>query len=96
MALTRLPNDAHGSYVSLKVALKEIFEPSSKREVYKAEFENRWKRNTESWGDFGDEMLQLVDKAFPALQQEAKERLATWINSHQCLRSEAKATSYSK
>ena len=76
VALTRLPNDAHGSYASLKAALKERFEPSSKREVYKAEFESRRKRNTESWGDFGDELLQLVDKAFPALQQEAKERLA--------------------
>lgn len=29
----------------------------------------------ESCGDFGDELLQLVDKAFPALQQEAKEWL---------------------
>ena len=76
VALTRLPNDAHGSYASLKMAIKERFEPSSKREVYKAKFESRRKRNMESWGDFGDELLQLVDKAFPTLQQEAKERLA--------------------
>ena len=76
MALTRLPNNANESYASLKAALKERFEPSSKQEVYKAEFESRRKRSAESWGDFGDELLQLVDKAFPALQSEAKEQLA--------------------
>ena len=48
----------------------------SKREVYKAEFESHRKRNTESWGNFGNELLQLVDKAFPTLQQEVKKRLA--------------------
>ena len=76
VALMRLPNDAHESYASLKAALKERFEPSSKQEVYKAEFESRRKISTESWGDFGDELLQLVDKAFPSLQPEAKEQLA--------------------
>ena len=76
VALMRLPNDAHESYASLKAALKERFEPSSKQEVYKAEFESRRKRSTESWGDFGDELLQLVDKGFPSLQPEAKEQLA--------------------
>ena len=72
----RLPNDAHESYVSLKAALKERFEPSSKQEVYKAGFESHRKRSTESWDDFGDELLQLVDKAFPILQPKAKEQLA--------------------
>ena len=62
----RLPNDAHESYASLKAALKERFKP-------KAEFESHRKRSTETWGDFGDELLQLVDKAFPTLQPEAKE-----------------------
>ena len=76
VALMRLPNDAHETYVSLKAALKERFKSSSKQEVYKAEFESRRKRSTESWGDFGDELLQLVDKAFPSLQPEAKEQLA--------------------
>ena len=48
VALTRLPNDAHDSYASLKAALLERFEPSSKREVYKAEFESRRKKSPES------------------------------------------------
>ena len=73
MALVRLPNDAHESYASLKAALRERFESSSKQEIYKAEFESLRKRSTESWGDFGDELLQLVDKAFPSFQPEAKE-----------------------
>ena len=76
VALTRLPNDAHDSYASLKAALLERFEPSSKREVYKAEFESRRKKSSESWVDFGYELLRLVDRAFPSLQQEAKEQLA--------------------
>ena len=73
---SRGPNDAHDSYSSLKSALKERFEPSSKQEVYKAEFESCQKKSSESWGSFGDELLQLVDKAFPTLQHEAKEQLA--------------------
>ena len=56
--------------------MRERFEPSSKQEVYKVEFENRRKRKTESWGDFGDKLLRLVDKAFPNLQFEGKEQLA--------------------
>ena len=30
----------------------------------------------QSWGDLGNDLLQLVDKAFPTLQHEAKEQLA--------------------
>ena len=47
VALNRLPNDAHQSYSALKSALTERFEPSSKQEVYKAEFECRHKRKRE-------------------------------------------------
>ena len=76
VALTRLPSDTIQTYEVIKKALKERFELSSKQEVYKAEFESRRKRKTESWGDFGDELLRLVDKAFPKLQFEGKEQLA--------------------
>ena len=76
MALTRLPNQTTQTYEAIKAALRERFEPPSKREVYKAEFKNRRKRKTESWGDYGDELLRLVDKAFPNLQLEGKEQLA--------------------
>ena len=74
-------DEATQTYEAIKKALRERFEPSSKQEVYMAEFENRRKRKTESWGaeswgDFGDELLRLVDKAFPNLQFEGKEQLA--------------------
>ena len=76
VAFTRLPTSAHQSYEALKLALTERFEPTSKQEVFKAEFESRRKSKTESWGDFGDELLRLVDKAYPALQYQAKEQFA--------------------
>jgi len=40
------------------------------------EFENRKKREIESWADFGDELLLLTSRAFPSLQEEAREELA--------------------
>jgi len=76
MALMQLTGDTPQTYDALKRALRERFEPSSKQEVYKAEFENRRKQKTESWGDFRDELLWLVDKAFSSLQFEGKEQLA--------------------
>ena len=54
VALTRLPSETTQTYEAIKAALRERFEPSSRQAVYKAEFENRRKRKTESWGDFGD------------------------------------------
>ena len=62
--------------MALKSALTERFEPTSKQEVSKAEFESRRKSKAESWGDFGDELLRLVDKAFPTLEYKAKEQFA--------------------
>ena len=41
--------------------------------MFKVEFESRRKSKAESWGDFGDEHNQLVDKAFPTLEYQAKE-----------------------
>ena len=76
MAFIRLPTEAHQYYVALKSALTERFEPTSKQEVFKAEFESHRKSNAESWGDFGDELLRLVDKAFPTLEYKAKEQFA--------------------
>ena len=57
VALMQLPSKTTQTYEAIKVALRERFEPSSRQAVYKAEFENRRKRKTESWGDFGDELL---------------------------------------
>ena len=43
MSLTLLTSDTPQMYEALKRALRERFEPSSKQEVYKAEFENQRK-----------------------------------------------------
>ena len=43
VALTRLQSDTIQTYEAIKKALRERFEPSSKQEVYKAEFESRRK-----------------------------------------------------
>ena len=75
MAYTHLAHEIQASYNDTKVALRDRFEPSSKKELYKVEFECRKKQKTENWADFADDLLVLVDKAFPDLQAEAKEQL---------------------
>ena len=76
MALTRLPGSTTKAYLSIKQALRERFEPSNKQELYKAEFKSQRKQKSESWGDFADDLLRLVDRAFPTLQFKEKEQLA--------------------
>lgn len=61
VTLTLLTSDTSQTYGIIKVALKDWFKPSKKQEMYKAEIENQRKWKKESWGDFGDELLQLVD-----------------------------------
>ena len=57
------------------MALRERFEPASKREHYKLGFERRKKSKTENWADFGDDLCSLADRTFPDFQDEAKEKL---------------------
>eukprot|EP00731_Ephydatia_muelleri_P036068 Em0198g2a len=57
-------------------ALKERFEPASQTARYLAEFENRRKKKTEGWADFAEDLRSLVEKAYPALQEEAKAQIA--------------------
>ena len=64
------------TYATVKGALRGRFEPDSKRELYKVQFESRKKRTEENWADFGDDLMVLVNKAFPNLQEEAQEQLA--------------------
>jgi len=58
------------------MTLQDRFEPSSKKELYKVEFDCQQQQKTESWADFADDLLVLVDKAFLELQVEVKEQLA--------------------
>ena len=64
------------SYKQAIEALQGRFEPSSKTKLYKNELRQSTKRGTESWGDFADRLGVLTDKAYPELQEEAREYIA--------------------
>ena len=57
-------------------ALRERFDPRSKRELYLVELLGRKKRRGEDWATFAEDLKTLVDKAYPELQDDAKEQLA--------------------
>ena len=76
VAYSRFSHETQQSYATTKKALSQQFEPPSKRQLYKVEFESRQKRDKESWADFGNDLLLLASKAFPSLQDEAREELA--------------------
>ena len=40
------------------------------------EYQTRAKTRTESWPDFGEDLRDLVDKAYPSLDDEARQQLA--------------------
>ena len=63
-----------------KRALRARFEPQSKKTRYQAEFQSRRKKKTENWADFAEDLRTLTDKAFPELEDKARERLA--LNSY--------------
>ena len=75
-AYKRLSDDARKGYADSVKALRERFEPNSKRELYVAEFRARRKKKTEDWADYADELRVLADKAYSDLQDEARERIA--------------------
>ena len=75
-AYGRLSTEAKGSYAALKTALKERFEPDSRRELYLSEFSTKKRKVGEGWAEYADELRVLADKAFPELEEKARERLA--------------------
>ena len=75
-AFHRLPAESQASYDAATRALQERFEPKSRMTRYQAEFESRSKKRTEGWADFAEDLRSLVDKAFPDLKPEARERFA--------------------
>ena len=79
-AFQRLSAEARADYKEAKKALKARFEPESKKTRYQAEFQTRRKKKSENWADFVEDLRVLADKAFPELQEDARERLA--LNSY--------------
>lgn len=75
VAWKRLAADAKEDYDTAKESLRKRFEPDSKRQLYAAEFHSRRRRSGEQWGDFADQLRCLADRAFPTLEEDAKELL---------------------
>ena len=75
-AYKQLSEEARAAYADCKKALRERFEPASKKELYLAEFQTRSKRVSEGWAAFAEDLKVLVNRAFPQLQNDAREQLA--------------------
>ena len=72
-AYGRLPETSKASYDSLRKALKERFEPDSKKELY---LSTRKRKTGEGWAEYADELRVLADLAFPDVDEKAREQLA--------------------
>ena len=75
-AFKRVDEDAKRSYGDSIAALKERFDPGSKRELYLAELLARKKRPREEWAAFAEDLKRLVERAYPELQDNAREQIA--------------------
>ncbi|KAL5510545.1 hypothetical protein EMCRGX_G006107 [Ephydatia muelleri] len=75
-----MPQSTKEKFEDAVKALKERFEPTSKRELYTAEIQVRSqvrrKERKQDWADFAQDLRMLADKAFPDLQMEARDRLS--------------------
>ena len=70
-----LPEAGRDTFEHAVTSLKERFEPSSKRDLYLAEFSTRRRRPTESWTDFAEDLRSLASKAYPDLSNSATEQI---------------------
>ena len=75
-AWRRLTNEAKARYDTAKAALRKRFEPDSRRELYAVEFQTRKRNRGEAWEELADTLRLLADRAFPDLQDQAKEQLS--------------------
>jgi len=75
-AFRRLPETTRADFKEAVKAMRKRFEPESKKELYMAELQTRTKRRDEDWATLGDDLKSLADKAYPELQDEARELLA--------------------
>ena len=72
----KLPQDVRENYAECVKALKQRFDPDSRRELYVAELHTRARRKEEDWASYGDVLRTLADKTYGDLEEIARERLA--------------------
>ena len=92
-AFKRLPETTRESFADALNALGLRFEPPSRKVRYQAELQLRKKKKDESWADFADAVRLIAEKAYPDLEDQAKETLAlqTYLaQSTSCVRCEVK------
>ena len=82
-AFRRLDETTRNSYEDTVTALKERFEPASKRSQYEAEFQVRYKRTDEDWSSFGEDLIALAEKAYSELEETARQHLH-YLSQIQC------------
>eukprot|EP00731_Ephydatia_muelleri_P009157 Em0004g1495a len=75
-AFKKLPQDVKENYGECIKSLQRRFDPDSKRQLYVAELSARTRHKDEDWATFGDVLRVLADKAYPDLEEKARERLA--------------------
>ena len=74
-AFRRLPEMTRADFKEAVRAMRKRYEPESKKKLYMAELQTRTKRRDEDWATLGDDLKSLMDKAYPELQDEARELL---------------------
>lgn len=76
LAFQHLTPEAQANYERAKEALKARFEPPSRKDLYKVEFQSRRKKKGEGWADFAEDLKILIDKAYPDLEAAARDQMA--------------------
>ena len=64
------------NFTSLTQRLQQRFEPACREEAFRAELRVRQRRRTETPSEFGHAVKNLVTKAYPDLNERAKETIA--------------------
>lgn len=75
-AFQRLPAATQADLGQALAALKERFEPTIQKTRFQAELQTRRRKKGEDWADLADDLRRLADKAYPDLEDKARERLA--------------------
>ena len=89
-SVSATPDGTQGDLSRAKRALEDRLEPSSKKELYKAELQSRKKWTGENWTTYGEGLTRIAEKAYPDLPMETHQCLAlnqylTQIINHQVL-----------